>query len=107
MACPGSTPVALATAGARRETSYLVAQDPVPPQAVIATASANASDGERAKSVLPEQILRARLGTEADAATFMAVLPADQPRYLVTIILDEPQPTPETKGYPRICVSKP
>ena len=31
--------------------------------------------------------------------TFMAVLPADKPRYLVTIILDEPQPTPETKGF--------
>jgi cell division protein FtsI (penicillin-binding protein 3) len=27
------------------------------------------------------------------------VLPADQPRYLVTILLDEPQATPETHGY--------
>jgi cell division protein FtsI (penicillin-binding protein 3) len=31
--------------------------------------------------------------------TFMAVLPADEPRYLLTIMLDEPQPTPETHGF--------
>ena len=31
--------------------------------------------------------------------TFMAVLPADQPRYLVTILLDEPQGLPETHGF--------
>ncbi len=30
--------------------------------------------------------------------TFMAVLPADQPRYLILIMLDEPQPTPESNG---------
>jgi cell division protein FtsI (penicillin-binding protein 3) len=30
---------------------------------------------------------------------FMAVLPADQPRYLVLIMLDEPQATPETHGF--------
>jgi cell division protein FtsI (penicillin-binding protein 3) len=30
---------------------------------------------------------------------FMAVLPADKPRYLLLIMLDEPQPTPETHGY--------
>ena len=31
--------------------------------------------------------------------TFMAVMPADQPRYLLTILLDEPQATPETHGF--------
>ena len=29
----------------------------------------------------------------------MAVLPADQPRYLITIMLDEPQGLPETHGF--------
>ena len=31
--------------------------------------------------------------------TFMAVMPADQPRYLLTVMLDEPQATPETHGF--------
>ena len=31
--------------------------------------------------------------------TFMAILPADQPRYLLTVMLDEPQATPETHGF--------
>ena len=31
--------------------------------------------------------------------SFTAVLPADQPRYLLLIMLDEPQPTPETHGF--------
>jgi len=30
---------------------------------------------------------------------FMAVMPADQPRYLVLVMLDEPQALPETHGY--------
>jgi len=29
----------------------------------------------------------------------MAILPADKPKYLILIMLDEPQPTPETHGY--------
>jgi cell division protein FtsI (penicillin-binding protein 3) len=31
--------------------------------------------------------------------SFTAVLPADKPRYIVLIMLDEPQPIPETHGY--------
>ena len=31
--------------------------------------------------------------------TFTAVLPADQPRYALLIMLDEPQALPETHGY--------
>jgi cell division protein FtsI (penicillin-binding protein 3) len=31
--------------------------------------------------------------------TFMAVMPADQPRYLLTVMLDEPQAAPETHGF--------
>jgi cell division protein FtsI (penicillin-binding protein 3) len=30
--------------------------------------------------------------------TFTAVLPADNPRYLMMVMIDEPQPTPESKG---------
>jgi len=30
---------------------------------------------------------------------FMAVMPADQPRYLVLVMLDEPQALPETHGF--------
>ncbi len=30
---------------------------------------------------------------------FMAILPSDNPRYLVFVMLDEPQPLPETHGY--------
>ena len=29
----------------------------------------------------------------------MAILPADQPRYLLTVMLDEPQAIPETHGF--------
>jgi cell division protein FtsI (penicillin-binding protein 3) len=31
--------------------------------------------------------------------SFTAVLPADNPRYLLLIMLDEPKPLPETHGY--------
>ena len=31
--------------------------------------------------------------------TFMAVLPADKPRYLITLLLDEPKGLPETHGF--------
>jgi cell division protein FtsI (penicillin-binding protein 3) len=31
--------------------------------------------------------------------SFTAVLPADQPRYTLLIMLDEPQPLPDTNGY--------
>jgi cell division protein FtsI (penicillin-binding protein 3) len=30
---------------------------------------------------------------------FMAIMPSDNPRYLVLVMLDEPQPLPETHGY--------
>ena len=31
--------------------------------------------------------------------TFMAITPADKPRYLFLTVMDEPQATPETKGH--------
>ena len=30
---------------------------------------------------------------------FMAILPSDNPRYLALVMLDEPQPLPETHGF--------
>ena len=51
------------------------------------------------KTGTAEKVVNGRYSKTKLLTTFMAVLPADQPRYLVTIILDEPQPTPETKGF--------
>ena len=31
--------------------------------------------------------------------TFMAVLPSDKPRYLITLLIDEPKGLPETHGF--------
>ena len=70
----------------------------------------NAEKGSAKKVDIPGYYVGGKTGTAEKVVnghysktklltTFMAVLPADQPRYLVTIILDEPQPTPETKGY--------
>jgi cell division protein FtsI (penicillin-binding protein 3) len=51
------------------------------------------------KTGTSEKVINGRYAKNRLLTTFMAVLPADQPRYLLTIILDEPQPTPETHGY--------
>lgn len=51
------------------------------------------------KTGTAEKVVNGHYSKTKLLTTFMAVLPADQPRYLVTIILDEPQPTPETKGF--------
>ncbi len=32
-------------------------------------------------------------------SSFVAVFPTDQPRYLVTVLIDEPKPAPDTYGY--------
>ena len=70
----------------------------------------NAEKGSAKKVDIPGYYVGGKTGTAEKVVnghysktklltTFMAVFPADQPRYLVTIILDEPTPTPETKGY--------
>jgi cell division protein FtsI (penicillin-binding protein 3) len=51
------------------------------------------------KTGTAEKVVNGHYSKTKLLTTFMAVLPADQPRYLITIILDEPQPTPETKGF--------
>jgi cell division protein FtsI (penicillin-binding protein 3) len=51
------------------------------------------------KTGTAEKVVNGRYSKSKLLTTFMAVMPADQPRYLVTIILDEPQGLPETHGY--------
>jgi len=51
------------------------------------------------KTGTAEKVVGGRYSKTKLLTTFMAVLPADKPRYLVTILLDEPHPTPETHGY--------
>ncbi len=51
------------------------------------------------KTGTSEKVINGQYAKNRLLSTFMAVFPADQPRYLVTILLDEPQATPETKGF--------
>ena len=51
------------------------------------------------KTGTAEKVVNGRYSKSKLLTTFMAVMPADQPRYLVTILLDEPQGLPETHGY--------
>ena len=70
----------------------------------------NVEKGTAAKADVPGYYIGGKTGT-ADKVVFgrysntkvltdfMAVLPADQPRYLLLIMLDEPHATPETHGF--------
>jgi cell division protein FtsI (penicillin-binding protein 3) len=70
----------------------------------------NVEKGTAAKAEVPGYYIGGKTGT-ADKVVFgrysktkvltdfMAVLPADQPRYLLLIMLDEPHATPETHGF--------
>jgi cell division protein FtsI (penicillin-binding protein 3) len=51
------------------------------------------------KTGTSEKVVNGRYSKTKLLTSFTAVLPADKPRYLVLIMLDEPQPLPETKGY--------
>jgi cell division protein FtsI (penicillin-binding protein 3) len=51
------------------------------------------------KTGTSEKVVMGRYSKSKLLTTFTAVLPADQPRYLLLIMLDEPQPTAETHGY--------
>ncbi|HVX99566.1 MAG TPA: penicillin-binding protein 2 [Pseudorhodoplanes sp.] len=51
------------------------------------------------KTGTSEKVVGGRYSKTKLLTSFTAILPADQPRYLVLIMLDEPQPLPETHGY--------
>jgi cell division protein FtsI (penicillin-binding protein 3) len=70
----------------------------------------NVEKGTASKAEVPGYYIGGKTGT-ADKVVFgrysktkvltdfMAVLPADNPRYLLLIMLDEPHPTPESHGF--------
>jgi cell division protein FtsI (penicillin-binding protein 3) len=51
------------------------------------------------KTGTADKVVNGRYSKTKVLTDFMVVLPADQPRYLVLIMLDEPQPLPETHGF--------
>jgi cell division protein FtsI (penicillin-binding protein 3) len=51
------------------------------------------------KTGTAEKVIGGRYSKTKLLTTFMAALPMDAPRYLISIILDEPQPLPETHGF--------
>lgn len=51
------------------------------------------------KTGTADKVVNGRYSKTRVLTDFMAVLPADQPRYLVLIMLDEPQPLPATHGF--------
>ncbi len=51
------------------------------------------------KTGTADKIIHGRYSDDKVFTTFMALLPADKPRYLIMTLLDEPQGLPETHGY--------
>jgi cell division protein FtsI (penicillin-binding protein 3) len=51
------------------------------------------------KTGTAEKVVGGRYSKNRLLTTFMAISPADKPRYLFLTILDEPQPLPETQGF--------
>ena len=51
------------------------------------------------KTGTSEKVVGGRYSKNKLLTTFTAILPADQPRYQLLIMLDEPQGLPETNGY--------
>jgi cell division protein FtsI (penicillin-binding protein 3) len=51
------------------------------------------------KTGTAEKVINGRYAKHKLLTDFMAILPADKPKYLMLIMLDEPQPTPETHGF--------
>ena len=51
------------------------------------------------KTGTAEKVINGRYSKTKLLTDFMAVLPADKPRYLLLVMLDEPQATKETRGY--------
>ena len=70
----------------------------------------NATKGSASRAAIPGYFVGGKTGTadknihghyQGDKlfTTFMAVTPADKPRYLYLVVMDEPQVIPETMGY--------
>src|SRR4029079_10451518 len=51
------------------------------------------------KTGTSEKVVGGRYSKTKVLTSFTAILPADKPRYLLLIMLDEPQPLPETHGF--------
>jgi cell division protein FtsI (penicillin-binding protein 3) len=51
------------------------------------------------KTGTSEKVVNGRYSKTRLLNTFTAIMPADKPRYQLLIMLDEPQPLPETHGY--------
>ena len=51
------------------------------------------------KTGTAEKVVAGRYSKTRLLNSFTAVMPADNPRYLLLIMLDEPQPLPETHGF--------
>ena len=51
------------------------------------------------KTGTAEKVIMGRYSKTKVLTSFTAILPADQPRYALLIMLDEPQPIPESHGY--------
>src|SRR4029077_19511242 len=51
-----------------------------------------------AKTGTAEKVVDGHYSKHKLLNTFTAILPADNPRYVLLILIDEPQPTPESKG---------
>jgi cell division protein FtsI (penicillin-binding protein 3) len=51
------------------------------------------------KTGTAEKVINGRYAKSKVMAVFMAILPADAPKYLVLVMLDEPQGLPETHGF--------
>jgi len=50
------------------------------------------------KTGTSEKVVDGRYSKHKSLNTFTAVLPADKPRFLLMVMLDEPQPTPDSNG---------
>lgn len=51
------------------------------------------------KTGTSEKVVNARYAKDKVLTAFMGTFPADKPRYLLLVMLDEPKATPETHGY--------
>ncbi|MGH6674344.1 MAG: peptidoglycan D,D-transpeptidase FtsI family protein [Xanthobacteraceae bacterium] len=51
------------------------------------------------KTGTADKVINGRYSKTKNLTDFMAIMPADHPRYLLLIMLDEPKATPETHGF--------